>query len=65
MPVIRPEDFRPSLPESLVAICRKCLSKDPDARFQTVQELRSAMADVYADPGRGSWASDDAIVTPT
>jgi eukaryotic-like serine/threonine-protein kinase len=39
-PAISPTCLRPDLPESLAALCGKCLSKLPDARYQTVHEVR-------------------------
>jgi eukaryotic-like serine/threonine-protein kinase len=43
-PVISPVCLRPGLSEPLSDLCRKCLSKAPDARYQTVREVRSALA---------------------
>ena len=45
-PVVSPASLRSGLPETLCEICRKCLSKAPEARYQTVQEVRSALAGV-------------------
>jgi RNA polymerase sigma factor (sigma-70 family) len=47
-PVVAPARLRPGLPEPLDALCRKCLAKPPGARFQTVQEVRSALVEVEA-----------------
>ena len=44
-PVIAPARLRPGLSESVDALCRKCLAKRPEERFQTVQEVRSALGE--------------------
>jgi serine/threonine protein kinase len=44
-PVISPARLRPGLSGPLVDLCRKCLSKRPEARYQTVTEIRSALVD--------------------
>lgn len=43
-PVDSPAALRPGLPEAIGAICRTCLSKEPEARFPTVHEVRRALA---------------------
>ena len=43
-PVVSPGSLRPDLPEWVSDLCRKCLSKAPEARFQSVQEVRSALS---------------------
>jgi serine/threonine protein kinase len=43
MPV-RPRDLEPSLPPALERTILKCLDKNPERRFQTVNELDSALA---------------------
>lgn len=43
-PVVSPACLRPGLSERVDALCRKCLAKRPEARFQTVQEVRSALS---------------------
>ncbi len=45
-PVVAPARLRPGLPKPVDALCRKCLAKRPDARFQTVQEVRSALGEI-------------------
>jgi tRNA A-37 threonylcarbamoyl transferase component Bud32 len=45
-PVIPPNRLRPDLPESLSELCRKCLSKRPEDRYRTAQEVRSALIDM-------------------
>ena len=34
-----PRDIRADLPPALAALILKCLEKDPDARYQSAQEL--------------------------
>jgi tRNA A-37 threonylcarbamoyl transferase component Bud32 len=48
-PVISPARLRPGLSGPLVDLCRTCLSKRPEARYQTVREVRSALARVRKD----------------
>ena len=43
-PVISPACLRPGLSESVAALCRKCLAKRPEARFQAVHEVREALS---------------------
>jgi eukaryotic-like serine/threonine-protein kinase len=43
-PVIAPACLRPGLSESVAALCRKCLAKRPEARFQTVHEVRASLS---------------------
>jgi serine/threonine protein kinase len=42
-PVTAPIEIRAELPESLSELCRKCLSKTPEDRYQTVRALRLAL----------------------
>lgn len=46
-PVVAAIDLRPGLPKSLSDLCRTCLSKAPEQRYQTVKELRSALANLH------------------
>lgn len=39
----RPRSIKPSLPEDLEAVILKCLEKDRDKRYQTVEELTEAL----------------------
>jgi eukaryotic-like serine/threonine-protein kinase len=43
-PVVSPGSIRPGVPESLDLLFRKCLAKPRGERFQTVREVRSALA---------------------
>jgi len=45
-PVIAPTSLRPDLPESISDFCRKCLSKKPEDRYRTVQEVRSVLTEI-------------------
>jgi serine/threonine protein kinase len=51
-PVIPPTSLRPDLPESLSHLCRKCLSKSPEGRYPSVQEVRWALTESSADLSR-------------
>lgn len=42
-PVTSPASLRPPLSKSISDLCRKCLSKAPGERYQTVQEVRTAL----------------------
>jgi eukaryotic-like serine/threonine-protein kinase len=42
-PVASPGVFRPDLPEPLDHLCRKCLCKAPEGRYQAVREVRSSL----------------------
>jgi DNA-directed RNA polymerase specialized sigma24 family protein len=42
--VIPAASLRPDLPEALGELCRRCLCKAPEGRYQTVREVRSALA---------------------
>ena len=42
-PVIAPREIDPTFPEDLEAILLKAMQKDPDARYQTADELREAL----------------------
>ncbi len=37
---VRPSRLRPGLPRDLEAVCLKCLEKDPDHRYASMEELR-------------------------
>jgi tRNA A-37 threonylcarbamoyl transferase component Bud32 len=45
-PVVSPRSLRHGVPEWLDALCRKCLAKEPAARFPNVHHLRSALAEM-------------------
>jgi eukaryotic-like serine/threonine-protein kinase len=45
-PVVAPISLRPDLPESISDLCRKCLSKAPEERYHTVQQVRSALIEI-------------------
>jgi serine/threonine protein kinase len=40
---VPPREYNPDIPVALEAIILKCLEKDPDARFQSFQELQSEL----------------------
>jgi hypothetical protein len=42
-PVASPSTFRPDLPGPLDRICRKCLCKAPEGRYQAVREVRAML----------------------
>jgi len=43
-PVPPPSQFAPDLPQDLEAVILKCLEKEPEKRYQSVEELDSALA---------------------
>ena len=43
-PVVSPASLRPGLAGPLVEVCMKCLFKDPEDRFRSVQQVRTALA---------------------
>ena len=48
MEVPKPSDFQESYPNGLEEVILKALSRDPEKRFQTAQELADALHDVLA-----------------
>jgi serine/threonine-protein kinase len=50
------EKLRPSLPDSLCALVRRALAKDPSARFAHAGEVREALREVRATVAPGSGA---------
>lgn len=52
-PVITPARLRRDLSESLGDVCLRCLARVPEARFQTVRAVRSALAAVRNVPITG------------
>lgn len=42
-PPPKPRSIKPNLPEDLQAVILKCLEKDRDKRFQTVEDLTDAL----------------------
>ena len=52
-------ELKPNLPESLSSIVRRCLAKDPDARYQNGEELHLEIRDVSRDG-----APTDAAIAP-
>jgi serine/threonine protein kinase len=40
-PVVSPTTLRPDLPDALSDLCRKCLSKSPEGRYQSIHEVRA------------------------
>ena len=51
-PVIPPTSLRPDLPIALSDLCRKCLTKDPEDRYRTVQEVRSVLTSLLGHVDR-------------
>ena len=45
-PVIAPGQIRPELPVSISDLCRKCLSKAPEDRYQTLKDVRTALTNL-------------------
>ncbi len=50
-PIPDPALLSPGLPESLSAIIRRCLAKNPEDRFQTGSELALSLSGIAAGPG--------------
>ena len=48
-PVIPPRDHRPELPIELEEVVLRCLEKDAEDRFQSVEEFRQALVEVPLD----------------
>jgi serine/threonine protein kinase len=46
IPVIAPDRIRAEIPQSVNELCRKCLSKPPEGRYQSVQDLRLALTHI-------------------
>jgi eukaryotic-like serine/threonine-protein kinase len=53
--VVPPRQINAEIPAELEEIVLRCLEKDPDHRFQSVDELRSSLRDVTLDD---AWSSD-------
>jgi tRNA A-37 threonylcarbamoyl transferase component Bud32 len=53
--VVPPRKINGEIPAELDEIVVRCLEKDPDHRFQTVADLRSALRDVIIDD---AWSSE-------
>jgi serine/threonine protein kinase len=53
-PVVAPISRNPELPRDLDALVLKCLHKDPDRRFSSMQELQHAIETVIASMGAGT-----------
>jgi len=49
---VPPKDREPLIPPTLDSIIMQCLAKDPDDRFQTGEQLSSALRQVVGFPGR-------------
>jgi eukaryotic-like serine/threonine-protein kinase len=45
-PVVAATDLRPDLPQSVDDLCRRCLCKAPEERYQTVREVKAALIDL-------------------
>jgi serine/threonine-protein kinase len=55
--VVPPSQVRPEIPADLEAVVLRCLSKDPDQRFQDAASLKNALEACEAS---GLWTSADA-----
>lgn len=53
-PVPDPRDERPEVPDSCVRIIRRSMEKDPDARFQTADQMLAQLEAVDLDTGKTS-----------
>jgi tRNA A-37 threonylcarbamoyl transferase component Bud32 len=51
-PVFSATRLRPDLPQSAGELCRRCLRKAPEERFQTVTEVRAALVDLIRHEAR-------------
>jgi serine/threonine-protein kinase len=56
--IVPPSQWRPSIPSDLEQVVLKCLSKDPEARFETVVELAEALNQCQV---AGRWTRQDAF----
>ncbi len=56
--VVPPSEHVPSIPHDLEAIVMRCLAKDPDDRYQTVQEMAEALDQCESV---GTWKQQDAV----
>jgi tRNA A-37 threonylcarbamoyl transferase component Bud32 len=60
-PVPPPRSVDPSIPDTVQTLILRCLEKDPDRRFQTIDQLESAFTEMgYRPPS----ASDPPAVVP-
>jgi serine/threonine protein kinase len=50
-------ELRSALPEALLEILERCLEKDPDLRYQSAEEVRSALEEVQLQLASGRVAS--------
>jgi eukaryotic-like serine/threonine-protein kinase len=48
-PIVSPDSIRPGLPKSVSDLCRKCLSKEREARFPGVREVRLALEEAHIE----------------
>jgi serine/threonine-protein kinase len=55
-PVVPPSHLRSEIPADLERVILRCLAKKPNDRFESVNELRQALADCAV----GDWTADDA-----
>lgn len=55
-PVVPPSRLRSEIPPDLERVILRCLAKKPDDRFESVNELRQALADCSVS----GWGADDA-----
>ncbi len=66
-PVPDPRTFNPSLPPALIAVVMRLLEKEPQARFQTAAEVRSALvaAGANAPPTKAPEAFAETMHAPS
>ena len=56
-------DLRPSIPRDLAKLLRRCLTKDPERRFQTCKDVRNELEDLKEALSTGELQASDAAVS--
>ena len=62
-PVPDVRNYRPDVPDALIAVMQRCLSPEPDARFETARQLRTALVGAIASPPWDDNATGDFVMT--